>query len=441
MLRILPSQRAQPPGIPSEPSAAHPSLIVPLGPAQPAAGVAPSPETRSLTQRAAAGLVSNIVEHPTGCYLSAGQNQFRSLWTRDFCWSVPGLLAIGRADVVRDHLRLLIASAHPKTALIPRALDSINPKLRVARATLAYAFGCDATQSAPTKPLVPEYHEQNGHPCIDGNLLTILATLRYVDTCGDDAFLALHAQTLERIFRFYDDRREGALLVQPAYSDWQDSVRREGKTLYTNLLWSVTLCELAKRGLFGVTDAQAARVRAEVHTTFYEPSTGLYRSLAEGPHISIDGNLLAIDLGFSRGSDAEALYGAMKRHALWSAGNGLPGVLTMPDYPRKSRNWTVRLVGLGHYHDRLSWSWLTAMSAKVASRVGDQAEAERILNGLEQLVARDGTVAEIYEPKRTMRPWQRWLYHSERPFSWGAAVTLDAASLVAANRRTPPASI
>ena len=396
----------------------------------------PPREPLTLTQRASASLQANIVEHPAGRYLSAGQHQFRSLWTRDFCWSVPGLLSINRPDVVRDHLRLLIESAHPTSGLVPRALDSMNPKMRVVRATLANAFGLDARQAAPKQNLVPEYHEQNGHPCIDGNLLTILATLTYVDATHDRDFLAKHEPTLRRILRFYDDRLDEGLIVQPGFSDWQDSVRREGKTFYTNLLWSVTLSELAKRGLFGVTEQRALRTRDAVHATFLDPTIGLYRSLSEGPHVSMDGNLLAIDLGFLQGNAALALYEAMKRHPLWSAASGLPGVVTVPDYPSRDRNWTVRLVGLGHYHDRLAWSWITAMSAKVASRMGDQLEAERILDGLEQLIARDQTVAEIYEPRGRMKPWHRWLYQSERPFSWGAAVTLDAATMVARNRAT-----
>lgn len=407
---------------------------MPLGPLQ--TGLAPPPilAPNSLVERATAGLLANIVEHPAGRYLSAGQHQFRSLWTRDFCWSVPGLLAINRTDVVRDHLRLLITSAHPENGLVPRALDSMNPKLRVFRATMGYALGLNATQPPPTQRLVPEYREQNGHSCIDGNLLTILATLIYVDATGDQTFLAEHMPALQRILHFYDAHIEGKLIAQPGFSDWQDSVRREGKTFYTNLLWSVTLGELAKRSLLGVTDQWARDVSSAVHATFLDPTTGLYRSLAEGPQLSIDGSLLAIDLGFVQGDAARSLYAAMKRHPLWSAADGLPGVVTMPDYPSRDRNWTVRLVGLGHYHDRLAWSWITAMSAKVASRMGDQPEAERILDGLGKLVARDKTVAEIYEPQRTMKPWQRWLYRSERPFSWGAAATLDAASFVARNR-------
>lgn len=415
------------------PSAAEPrKLQVPLGPVALGA-LTVQPAARPLAERAKAGLIDNIVEHSTGNYLSAGQHQFRSFWTRDFCWSVPGLLAIGRQDVVRDHLSLLLKTMHPEDGLVPRAIDSINPKIRVFRATVAYAFGIDHKQSAPTKELHPEYKEQNGHACIDGNILAVLATLAYVDATGDQAFLTANSAALQKALAFYNDRLDDQLIVQPGFSDWQDSVKREGKTFYTNVLWSTALTELARRGLFGITEQRANDTRAAVHEAFFDRTTGLYKSLENGPQISIDGNLLAIELGFSKGPDARQLYAAMKAHPLWSAANGIPGVVTMPDYPWASRNWTVRLVGLDHYHDRLAWSWLTAMSAKVASRMGDQPEAERILDGLESLINRDQTVAEIYEPKRTMKPWNRWLYQSERPFSWGAAVTLDAVSFVTAN--------
>jgi hypothetical protein len=49
---------------------------------------------QSLFLHAQNGLVSNIIVHEDGIFLQAGNQQFASFWTRDFCWSVPGLLSI-----------------------------------------------------------------------------------------------------------------------------------------------------------------------------------------------------------------------------------------------------------------------------------------------------------------------------------------------------------
>ena len=238
---------------------------------------------------------------------------------------------------------------------------------------------------------------------------------------------------------FYEHHLSDDLVVQPGFSDWLDSVRREGKTFYTNLLWATVLERLARRNMLGVTRARADRVRIKVESTMYDATSGLYRSLEHGPQISTDGNLLAIDLGFTK--HPQRLYQTLKHHELWSRAGGLPGTVTIPDYPRSSRNWTAWIAGLGHYHDRAAWSWITALSAKVAERMGDSAEAERILNGLAALAARDTTITEIYDPTRNMRPWHRWLYHSEQPFSWGAAATLEAAAFITAHRAGSNAAI
>ena len=382
----------------------------------------------SLVDTAKSSLAANIVDHKSGSYLSAGGHQFRSFWTRDFCWSIPGLLELGRADVVRDQLQLLCDTAR-EDGLLPRAIDSMNPKARVVRATLAYAFGLRWKQRAPTEKLKPEYIEQNGHPTIDGNALAILGALTYVDATGDSEFLTKNSDAFERILRYYDKSVDtDGLIVQPGFADWQDSIRRAGKTLYTNILWAAVLTRLADRNLFGITKDRAAQATASIDTKFFDSTIGLYRSLDSGPQISLDGNLLAIELGIVTGAKAEALYTSLKSHALWSMARGIPGAVTTPDYPRRDLNWTMTIAGLSHYHDRIAWSWLVAMSAKVATRMGDTAEAQRILNALEALVQRDKIVTEIYEPSRDMRPAKRWLYQSETPFSWGAAVALDAAT-------------
>lgn len=403
--------------------------LVPFAPANVKAFAEAHPA--SLVGAAKSSLESNIVDHPTGLFLSAGGHQFRSFWTRDFCWAIPGLLAIGRGDVVRDHLQLLCDTIR-EDGLLPRAVDTMNPKTRVVRATLAYAVGLRWPQKAQTGPLKPEYIEQNGHPVIDGNALAILGALTYADATGDHAFLTKNAAVLEKVLGFYTKRTDATdgLIVQPGFADWQDSVRRSGKTLYTNVLWAAVLQRLADRQLFGVTSAKADRVRASIAATFFDSDTGLFRSVEGAPQISLDGNLLAIELGIVQGDEAQALYASLKNHQLWSMADGIPGSVTTPDYSRVDLNWTMMLAGLNHYHDRIAWSWLIALSAKTAARMGEPDEAKRILEALATYVDRDKIVSEIYDPTRQMRPWQRWLYHSETPFSWGAAMTLDAADFI-----------
>ena len=71
----------------------------------------------------AKGLQENIIRHNDKHFLQAGQHQFASLWTRDFCWSVPGLLCLKKIGEVKSHLSVLLSSIHPIHHTIPRLLD------------------------------------------------------------------------------------------------------------------------------------------------------------------------------------------------------------------------------------------------------------------------------------------------------------------------------
>ena len=155
------------------------------------------------------------------------------------------------------------------------------------------------------------------------------------------------------------------------------------------------------------------------------PSGRLLRATADTSSIV---SRSASAIGFvERGSPrGRALYAALKRSPLWTRG-GVPGSATVGDYPRAWTHTVSRVVGLTHYHDRLHWSWLTALAAKVAHRMGDVAEAERIFDRLADMVEEDGTVGEIYRERGgRLRPFRSFGYQSADDFTWGAGMIRHA---------------
>jgi hypothetical protein len=385
-------------------------------------------------------LLANVVVLEGGQGLAAGATQFRSLWTRDFCLAACGLLRVGRGDVAREHLELLFAHRRDD-GLLPRTLDSIDAKLRVIWVCLRRMLPLLPRPPALRGRPRPEYQDQHGQLAIDGNALAILLALELGRR--DPAWWRSHRTNARACFDFYGPRIKRGLVQQPPFSDWQDSVRRKGATLYTNLLvWA------AARGLADVgydeLDLPAQRLRAAIERTFRPPGATLLRSVAAKPYVSLDGNLLAIELGFypTESEEARHLYAVLLESPFWTR-DGTPGWNTAPDYPPSWRNPGVQLVGLGHYHDRIRWSWLTSLAAKVSVRMNDLDTARQALEHLSACAARDGTICEIYEERPSHRPWRSLLYRSEAPFSWGAGMCLDAlhayaeASGVAGGLRPP----
>jgi glycogen debranching enzyme len=379
-------------------------------------------DLRAVAERSLAG---NIIELDSGPVLRAGSRQFQALWTRDFCFGARGLAAIGRADVVRSHLALLLAHLREADGLVPKYFDSLSIYVRYFKLTLL------GKTSEVQEPLTPGFKAGiPPHESIDSNALVLLVADDYARRSGDRAWWDLHEPALVKAYRYYDPFLEGGILRQGAFADWQDSVNRAGWTFYTNILYAAASERLLEREAFGISRAALAQQREAIRQRFFEPATGLYHSIAGEPYVSLDGLLLAIDLGVfpAASQEARALYAALQAHPLWTGKAGIPGFATFPNYPDAWVDPSVRWFGVRHYHDSVYWSWLLALSAKVAGTMGDDESRERILSRLEEAARRDGAICEIYHPDPELKPYRSRLYRPESPFSWGAGMILDALS-------------
>jgi hypothetical protein len=361
-------------------------------------------------------LEQNIVRLPQGEFLTAGAHQFRSLWTRDFCFSVPALLILEKYNLVKNQLDYLIKNRRAD-GLVPIYADSISPMMRVALSSLNKSLGTKFELKL-TEKLKPFYQAVGKFPTIDANVLVLKASYEYYQTTGDQEWWNKHQRDFYDIYHYYDQFIDDGLIVQGAFSDWQDSAKREGKVFFTNLLYLE-----ASRNFQYKTKSELNELKSKIHNTFYDPNSGLYFSVSGFGFISLDGILWAIDKNLLDNMDE--LYSNLKKDPLWSRFN-IPGAATFPSYPK---NWLAthnRVSGLSEYHGRLLWSWLIALSYKVAKKMNDENEAIRIQNFLTQLIERDQSVHEIYNPDKNYIPFKSSIYFSESPFSWGAAFVLEA---------------
>lgn len=347
-----------------------------------------------LKQLAEKSLRANFEQVGSSFFLTAGRNQFRSLWVRDFCLCVPALLEMGELQLVRDQLNL-IWSHQDTEGLLPRGLDSISPKLRVMRAVLKL-------QSRPLEmPLEPEYKGEHGTIAIDSCLLTIWASFVYAERVSDSAWLEQLRPLINKGLQYllgYEDR---GLLLQPKFSDWQDSVRRKGKTAFVNLWWWWILREIEKHGWAFRGLPLSKDVEREFRASFLRD--GQYRSLTMGPWVSLDVNLLMIYLGLEK--DPQSLWEIVKER---------PPQCTSPNYPSHMVSFFTRVSGYRHYHDETLWTWLLGLRLVVAKKMQDEIAYQSFRRSLEQELSGEEFVPELLRELSL-------LLESERPFSWGAA--------------------
>lgn len=232
-------------------------------------------------------------------------------------------------------------------------------------------------------------------------------------------------QNLERVLSFI--RRESkdfsTLIEQGAFEDWQDSSRRSGLISYTNALLLAVGSHLAREQV--LSQDQFLKLRRLFRETFFDASSGLYATTQKKTSFCLETQLLLLDEKLTE--NPAALWHCLKRHPLWTSSIG-PGLPHYPRYEKRDISWTCQAVGLTGYHDNFVWSWLLGFSAKVALRLGDFGEAEKILATLESWAVRDQVLGEVYGRDQG-ELFQGWLFRSERPFSWGAGKVLEALEL------------
>lgn len=390
----------------------------------------PSARFEKLHAIAKSSLEANIVRTTTstsnGPYLAAGSHQFGSLWTRDFCLAARGLLSIDRSDVVRHHLTHLLRERR-NDGLIARVLESVPSWKRVVAHT-ALRFLPDSLKKFPMEGnLKAEYLGEHGTISIDSNALVLRTAADLHTKNPDSKWLEENKPALQDVLNFCLERTAQAtqLVSQGRFEDWQDSVAREGETLFVNALFAEAFAAAETLGL--KLPAEAREFGTKLEKAFFSHDVGVYVSHTELDLVSIDGNLLMLNEPSLRKtlSNPLELYARLKRHAIWHRAE-IPGSASSPDYPTDWISWTTKAVGLRHYHDRLVWSWLSALAAKAAVLNDDIIEADRILEKLTGLATRDGAIAEVYSPEQGLPLMKTALYVSEMPFSWGSGCVLEA---------------
>lgn len=354
---------------------------------------------RSLSEQA---LRANLIPTAHGTLCVAGAHQFKTLWTRDFCYAVPGLMKIGAGDVVRRQLDLILMSAN-SDGLLPRGLDVVSPKLRVMNALLHDPLTRTGLLNYG-QPLRAEYKGEHRTVAFDSNVLWLRAALHYCNEIGDRSWLGGHQERVGRLMAFYSKTRGAdGLWEQPPFSDWMDSLRRKGPQLAFHVLLLRAVQEYETFGVRSVIESEA--LLRVIRQTWFDTSA-LWKTQ------STDALVSCLEIGMG---DSSQLLAEIRRRPV--------GVPATPQ-AKAEVSWTARLVGLRHYHDGFAWSWLSAETARVVRRF-DAEFADEILGELQTLVEHEHTVPEIYIPGTSSMVRLR-LYASERPFTWGAGKILEA---------------
>ncbi len=355
--------------------------------------------------------------------LCAGARNFREPWARDTGFALFGLLELGETRAAREALEIFLLTQLP-SGQFPVKIHSTSIPDR-------FIHSLFKREQPINQPIRPKYITAHKTISLDGNSLLVIAILHYAAQTGDQDFLRGHWEQLRRALDWVGQHARDAdgLLHQGAFTDWEDTISRQGKVLYTNVVYWKALHEMGlvaeQLGLESSDRAHfsghAARLRASIYSHFWRGDLGFFVTSKFFDNLSSSGNLLAIAWGLASPEQAHAILDAMRYYGMALP---VPTKVVHRGYPPEFIAIENRLGGIADYHTYFAWLWLGAWHVIALARMARLEEASELLYNMSRVIVRDGAVHEVYAPNGHFAS-NLW-YTSEAPLTWSAGMFVYA---------------
>ncbi|NUM49361.1 MAG: hypothetical protein HUU38_32070, partial [Anaerolineales bacterium] len=216
-----------------------------------AARIVPAPdnEYRNIEERAYQIAVQNLQEGlerrslldgTERLILCAGVRHFREPWARDTGFASFGLIELDQMQATKEALEVFLLT-QSEAGQFPVKIHSTHFLER-------YLYSVFKREQPIDRPIFPRYITAHNTISLDGNSLLIIAVLNYARRSGDYAFVHQYWPSLKNALAWLEThvKETDGLLHQGAFTDWADSIARQGKILYTNVIYWKALLDMAE---------------------------------------------------------------------------------------------------------------------------------------------------------------------------------------------------
>lgn len=352
------------------------------------------------------------------CYgifgIYAGLNHFNDYWTRDACFASFGALNVGDRDIVKRQIIHFINHRKFNWHLPKVILRSQFQKILFLTTTKSIRFRALS--------LLSIYHAK------DQNSLFIIAASDYIKKCKDIEFAKEYIGYFEKIIQHdvSHDMDKNSLLEQSYYSDWEDSLRKTGEVLYTNICRCKALQSMAE--IFNLLKNKEKheefsgyykKTKAEINKRFWNGQ--YFNDTSKGDiTFSGSGNALAMIWNIATKQQAKSIAKFVDEKNLFDF------TLTT-NYPRYSSlrvSPFLRLAGMTDYHNGMRWLWVGCAYAAGLWKHGMEKKSIDCMEKIAKKIIEYAHIYEVYEKDGT--PVSRYLYKSEVPFAWSSGMFVYA---------------
>ena len=357
------------------------------------------------------------------CYgengIYAGLNHFKDYWARDMFFACLGAIAIKDFTIVEKSLKLYLKNAK-KNGELP---------IRIGRSTNEIILSLIKKSSFSRKPIFN--NDKNNNKSTDQNSLFIIALFEYVKTSKNMKILE-HMNEIEKImlWNFSVDMDSDNLIEENKYCSWADSIKKQGKVLYTNVLHAHALQCLKK--LYELKkntekkllyENKAKQTKKSINKLFWN---GEYYSdwIFAGKRydfLAYPPNYLSIIYNITDEEKEKKMQRTFKKYA------GKLGSCVYQKYPLRHISKRIMIGGMKDYHNGLSWLWIACLNVLMQNKIKNKVYLKNTIKEIAKIIVEFDGVYEIYDKNK---PVNRLFYRSEKPFAWSAAMFLYATNTV-----------
>ncbi len=354
------------------------------------------------------------------CYdydgIVAGKIHYANHWARDSFYASWGALELKDYDIVKKNLELFFK--YERGGQIPLRIGASYLGGLLSFIGIKPWFGV-------------RYNQGKGiNPAMDPNLLLLITLVKYVEKTGDLKFAKDNLEKIKKVISWLEKKEKEGLIRSGKYATWQDSIKKRGFVLYTNVLYYQALKKTAR--LFNRLKIKnefhekAKTIKKIINNRFWDEKKGFYvdyfNKRKRSQVFTSDGNFYSIIFEVASKQQTNLILKKAKEVGISK------DVPSYTNYPKHKDLDVYPLLYLAHmqsYNDYgISWTWIGCIHSVALFRAGKKAEAKKIFNKLSRAIEKDNEVYETYE--KNGKPVNRLFYKSEHPFAWSAGFYIMA---------------
>jgi len=373
------------------------------------------------------------VESLRDCYVDdlvvASPTHFSDFWARDTFWALSGILKIGDRKSAKENIKLFLKYQR-EDGKIPR---KILREFEVPK----YLFGkkiARKVRKAKYTGIVPPFYS------MDDNALFIRGIKAYLDISGDEDFIREHYENIQSALLWYERREQNGLLHENFLANWMDTIFKNGKVLYTNVLYIHALqcfSEIASR-IGNTHDAREYMQKYKRSKNIFQEkfwNKKFFKDTAEKSflgkhdnHFDVAGNVLACYFEIASKDQIKSILSILRERA----GDGAFIRTVYPYYAFWKVSPITYIMGMPDYHNGASWLWVNLFVIAVEYQYGNKHRAQKNLEDISRVINRDKQVGETYFQDGSL--YKKRFWKSAIPFAWSSGVLLEIISFLQAKK-------